>query len=146
MAIQSTSAINKTSALAAANVVSHVPSGRWPWRMALPQLIARHKPEVVLAAATAVGRGFFARTAIQAQTGLTADRAALAIDPESGLLERSRPAFGGVVGASRVCVDAGWISSARRIGQTGKMVSLGIYPAFGLSGVGLVSKKTIWWT
>lgn len=194
---------------------------------ALGQLISRHKPEVVLAAATAVGRGFFARCAIKAHTGLTADCTALSIDPQSGLLQQLRPAFGGsimariitphhrpqmatvrphvfpkpalnpkrvgevlrevvrltppttrivqsmrseetinlaeaeivvaggrglkkaahfellqllaerlggVVGASRACVDAGWISAAHQVGQTGRTVSPRVYLAFGISG------------
>lgn len=194
---------------------------------ALAQLIERYKPEVVLAAATAVGRGFFAKTAVKARTGLTADCTALSIEPQSGLLVQTRPAFGGnimariitpnhrpqmatvrpgvfrktvaapersgeiiqeildlaapatrviksirdrggvnlaeadiivaggrglkkretfdllfqladkiggVVGASRACVDAGWISAAHQVGQTGRTVSPALYLAFGISG------------
>jgi electron transfer flavoprotein alpha subunit/NAD-dependent dihydropyrimidine dehydrogenase PreA subunit len=194
---------------------------------ALAQLIHRYNPEIVLAAATAVGRGFFAKTAVKAQTGLTADCTVLSIDPECGLLQQTRPAFGGnimaeiitpnhrpqmatvrphvfkrgqaepgriakvlvetlkiaspatriiksihdqssvnlaevdiivaggrglkksdnfkllfqlanklggVVAASRACVDAGWISAAHQVGQTGKTVSPKVYLAFGISG------------
>jgi len=194
---------------------------------ALSQLIARHQPEVVLAAATAVGRGFFAKTAIRAHTGLTADCTALSIDQEHGWLVQTRPAFGGsimakiitpnhrpqmatvrphvfkkntpdlkrrgeilvetlqlaapatrilksmrsaggfdlaeaeiivaggrglrkaasftlleqlaerlggVVGASRTCVDAGWIPATHQVGQTGRTVCPRVYLAFGISG------------
>ena len=194
---------------------------------ALNQLIAKYKPEVVLAGATAVGRAFFARVAVRARTGLTADCTALSVDKESHLLHQTRPAFGGnimatimtpnhrpqmatvrpkvfkmtppdakrkgetlmealtlvaagttivrsersvsnvnfadaeiivaggrgmkkaenlellkrladllggVVGVSRACVDAGWISAAHQVGQTGKTVCPKIYLAFGISG------------
>ena len=62
---------------------------------ALAQLIERYKPEVVLAAATAIGRSFYARTAAKVHAGLTADCTSLSIDPENGNLVQTRPAFGG---------------------------------------------------
>ncbi len=194
---------------------------------ALSQLIAKHKPEVVLAGATAVGRAFFAKAAVRNRTGLTADCTALSIDKQTCLLHQTRPAFGGnimatimtpnhrpqmatvrpkvfkmntpdpkrkgetllealklvaagtrivrternassvniaeaeiivaggrglkkaenleqlkkladllggVLGVSRACVDAGWISAAHQVGQTGKTVCPKIYLAFGISG------------
>jgi electron transfer flavoprotein alpha subunit len=208
---------------------------------ALNQLIAKYKPEVILAGATSVGRAFFAKVAVRARTGLTADCTALSIDKESQLLHQTRPAFGGnimatiitphhrpqmatvrpkvfkmntpdprrkgevlrealelvagrtkiiktersvgsvniaeaeiivaggrglkkaenlellqkladllggVVGVSRACVDAGWISAAHQVGQTGKTVSPKIYLAFGISGAiqhleGMRSSDTI---
>ncbi|MDD4101673.1 MAG: electron transfer flavoprotein subunit alpha [Kiritimatiellae bacterium] len=208
---------------------------------ALNQLIAKYKPEVILAGATSVGRAFFAKVAVRARTGLTADCTALSIDKESHLLHQTRPAFGGnimatimtphhrpqmatvrpkvfkmntpdprrkgetlhealklvaartkivkaernagsvniaeaeiivaggrglkkaenlaqlqkladllggVVGVSRACVDAGWISASHQVGQTGKTVSPKIYLAFGISGAiqhleGMRSSDTI---
>lgn len=194
---------------------------------ALSQLIAKHKPEVLLAGATAVGRAFFAKAAVRSRTGLTADCTALSIDRQTNLLHQTRPAFGGnimatimtpyhrpqmatvrpkvfkmlppdpkrqgqtllealtlaagttrivkaehnaasvniaeaeiivaggrglkkaenlgqlqrlaellggVLGVSRACVDAGWISAAHQVGQTGKTVCPKIYLAFGISG------------
>lgn len=194
---------------------------------ALSQLIAKHKPEVVLAGATAVGRAFVAKVAVRERTGLTADCTALAIDRETGLLHQTRPAFGGnimatimtpkhrpqmatvrpkvfkmstpdpkrkgvalaealklvtpstrivksersvstvniaeaeiivaggrgikkaenlellrrlaeslggVLGVSRACVDAGWISPVHQVGQTGKTVCPKLYLSFGISG------------
>jgi electron transfer flavoprotein alpha subunit len=42
--------------------------------------------------------------------------------------------MGGVVGASRPCVDAGWISYAHQVGQSGKTVRPKVYVAAGVSG------------
>ncbi len=75
---------------------------------AVSQLIVRHKPEVVLAGATAIGRAFFARVAVNVRTGLTADCTMLKIEETKNkdtgalqmLLHQTRPAFGGNIMAT----------------------------------------------
>ena len=202
---------------------------------AVSQLVAKHRPEIVLAGATAVGRAFFARVAVKVRTGLTADCTMLKVEETKNkdtgalqmLLHQTRPAFGGnimatimtpnhrpqmatvrpkvfkkappdpkrkgqvllealkliaprtrlvkvarnadaldiaaydvlvaggrglkkeenfrqlarlaellggEVACSRACVDAGWCTATRQVGQTGKTVAPKLYLAFGISG------------
>ena len=75
---------------------------------AVAKLVEKHKPEVVLAGATAIGRAFFARVAVRVRTGLTADCTALKIEKTQNkdtgamqmLLHQTRPAFGGNIMAT----------------------------------------------
>jgi electron transfer flavoprotein alpha subunit len=76
-----------------------------PYSQLLSRLVLEHKPEIVLAGATPVGRSFFPRVAARLGTGLTADCTELRIDVETGNLLQIRPAFGGNIMATIVCPD-----------------------------------------
>ena len=71
-----------------------------PYTDAMKLLIDKYKPEIILAGATHTGRSFIARVAVQVHTGLTADCTGLDIDPETGNLMQTRPAFGGNIMAT----------------------------------------------
>ena len=43
-------------------------------------------------------------------------------------------ALGGVLGASRVAVDSGWIDSSHWVGQSKNIIKPDVYFAFGISG------------
>jgi len=70
-----------------------------PYSRVLCRLINKHKPEIVLCGATAIGRSLIPRVAVQINTGLTADCTGLEIDADGGLMQ-IRPAFGGNIMAT----------------------------------------------
>ena len=72
----------------------------------LTALVRQHKPEIVLAGATAIGRSFIPGVATSVNAGLTADCTHLAIREEDGALLQTRPAFGGNIMATIVCPDS----------------------------------------
>ncbi len=74
-----------------------------PYAELVSLLIKEHRPEIVLAGATPIGRSFFPRVAAKLRTGLTADCTSLEIDRESGNLLQIRPAFGGNIMATILC-------------------------------------------
>ncbi|NLX17958.1 MAG: electron transfer flavoprotein subunit alpha [Desulfobulbus sp.] len=69
----------------------------------LETVIRQHKPEVVLAGATAIGRSVIPYVATSIDAGLTADCTRLEIREEDGMLLQTRPAFGGNIMATIEC-------------------------------------------
>lgn len=69
----------------------------------LAELIKVHKPEILLIGATSFGRSLAPRVAAQLKTGLTADCTSLSIATDTGLLQQTRPAFGGNLMATILC-------------------------------------------
>jgi electron transfer flavoprotein alpha subunit len=74
-----------------------------PYSRILTKMIRQYKPEIVLTGATAIGRSLIPRTAVEVKTGLTADCTGLGIDPATGHLLQTRPAFGGNIMATIRC-------------------------------------------
>jgi electron transfer flavoprotein alpha subunit len=74
-----------------------------PYTKALTAAIRQYDPEIVLFVASSIGRDLAPRVASRIHTGLTADCTSLAIDPDSKLLNMTRPAFGGNIMATIVC-------------------------------------------
>lgn len=66
-------------------------------------IVEREKPEILLTGATMFGRSLAPRIAACLRTGLTADCTVLSIDKETGLLQQTRPAFGGNLMATIIC-------------------------------------------
>jgi electron transfer flavoprotein alpha subunit len=64
------------------------------------------------------------------------------------LVDELASLLGGVSGATRASVDAGWVPYARQIGQTGRIVKPALYLGLGVSGamqhrVGMQASETI---
>lgn len=72
----------------------------------LAELIQTHRPGILLLGATPLGRDLAPRLSRRLDLGLTADCTELAIDPESGGLWQTRPAFGGNLMATIVTPTA----------------------------------------
>ncbi len=74
-----------------------------PYTAVLAAAVRQHRPAIVLFGATSTGRSLAPRLAGRLRTGLTADCTGLSIDPRTGLLEQTRPAFGGNIMATILC-------------------------------------------
>lgn len=70
---------------------------------AMAQLITKYKPNIVISAATMIGRAFIPAVAAKIRTGLTADCTDISIDSETKLLVQTRPTFGGNLMAKIIC-------------------------------------------
>ncbi len=66
-----------------------------PYLEGVAHLVSTYHPEILLIGATGLGRDLSGAVATKLSTGLTADCTALSIDKETGLLEQTRPAYGG---------------------------------------------------
>ncbi|MFQ6095474.1 MAG: FAD-binding protein [Candidatus Bathyarchaeia archaeon] len=77
-----------------------------PYADLLTDLVSRVKPNIFLIGATSIGRSLAPRVASRLKTGLTADCTGLEIDQQSRLLLQTRPAFGGNVMATIICLNS----------------------------------------
>ncbi len=99
-------------------------------------LARKYTPRILLIGATSIGRDLASAVATRLETGLTADCTELKMDRETGLLEQTRPAFGGNIMATIVCEHARpQMASVRpdvfpvphyADGQTGRLIREGV--------------------
>ncbi len=71
-----------------------------PYSDLLAECCNEVKPSIFLIGATSIGRSLGPRVAAKIETGLTADCTGLDIDPDTGLLRQTRPAYGGNIMAT----------------------------------------------
>ncbi len=71
-----------------------------PYSAVLIAMVKQRKPCILLCGATTIGRSLVSRVAVSVDAGLTADCTGLAIDPDTGNLLQTRPAFGGNIMAT----------------------------------------------
>jgi len=71
-----------------------------PFARTVVSLVRKYSPAVLLMGATVTGRDLASAVATDLATGLTADCTGLAIGSDTGLLEQTRPAFGGNIMAT----------------------------------------------
>jgi electron transfer flavoprotein alpha subunit len=74
-----------------------------PFLHGMIRLTEKYRPEAMLLGATTMGRDLAGAVATSLRTGLTADCTGLSIDPQSKLLEQTRPAYGGNIMATILC-------------------------------------------
>lgn len=75
------------------------------YTIAMTTLVEKYGPTSMLIGATNNGRDLGPRVSCRLKTGLTADCTALDIDPDSGNVAWTRPAFGGNLMATILCPD-----------------------------------------
>lgn len=85
--------------------VDPLPPDELQFTNVLAGLVRKYRPVIFLFGATAFGRSLAPRLAARLGTGLTADCTALSVDPKTGLLLQTRPAFGGNLMATIVCPE-----------------------------------------
>lgn len=107
----------------------------------LAALARERLPEVVLMGATALGREVAPRVAVQLQTGLTADCTELSLDPATGLLQQTRPAFGGNLMATIECPAHRPQMATVRPGVFAGLAQRGASSAGGSSAVGCNARE-----
>jgi electron transfer flavoprotein alpha subunit len=118
-----------------------------PHVMSLPEKVAGRSGEIVRSAFTINEADIFTRVlqVICDQKGkdqvdiagaefIVSGGRGLMAKENFALLKELADELGGVVGASRSAVDAGWMPQERQVGQTGKTVRPKIYIACGISG------------
>jgi electron transfer flavoprotein alpha subunit len=71
-----------------------------PYARIMVELARAHHPEILLLGASSRGRDLAGCVATELYTGLTADCTGLEIEPETGLLRQTRPAYGGNIMAT----------------------------------------------
>jgi electron transfer flavoprotein alpha subunit/NAD-dependent dihydropyrimidine dehydrogenase PreA subunit len=76
-----------------------------PYSRILVDLVRQYRPEIFLLGASTRGRDLAGSVATPLYTGLTADCTGLDIDPETRLLQQTRPAFGGNIMATILTPD-----------------------------------------
>ena len=76
-----------------------------PYTKAVTAVIKAQDPEIVIFGASSIGRDLAPRVSARIHTGLTADCTKLEIDPETKLLNMTRPAFGGNIMATILCAN-----------------------------------------
>ena len=104
---------NQAAALAACGadhvLLAEIPAEELPdervHTAVMKKLAEKYSPAILLLGATAFGRSLAPRLAAGLGTGLTADCTGLEIDPETGLLRQTRPAFGGNLMATIICPE-----------------------------------------
>jgi electron transfer flavoprotein alpha subunit len=76
-----------------------------PYTNTMAFLVAKYKPEIIIAGATSTGRTLMPLLAVKCHTGLTADCTNLDLETETGKMLQCRPAIGGNILATIKCPD-----------------------------------------